>query len=195
MAKKKKIDNTYKRYFNSKKFELIDAFKVNDSFLIGVFKGTLSPLDIVIRYRVKDCKKTTGLYKGWSNQWQPKHIHWTVDMLIKMSHYPNQSKKLISLLNTLWDNTRPNKNKDELIKATNISKWLEVYYKENIDTEVLNSKGTYSLRFLLSIAKLLMQQEKNNKADAYMFKNLLMALEQKQSTHSIVSIATHKKRK
>jgi len=56
---------------------------------------------------------------------------------------------------------------------------------------LLNNKGEYSIKFLILLAKLLMMQEKTNKEDAYMFKNLLKALKEGKSIFKIVSIATH----
>jgi hypothetical protein len=67
-------------------FKLINAFKVNDSYIIGIYEGSLSEYDIVIKYRQK-------LKDGsWSNIRTPKHIHWAVDLLIKMQAEPKKQK-------------------------------------------------------------------------------------------------------
>jgi hypothetical protein len=44
------------------------------------------------------------------------------------------------------------------------------------------------------LAELLMTQEKTNREDAYMFKELLKALESREDIYKIVSIATHRGR-
>lgn len=55
---------------------LLKEFPVNGSFYIGIYQGTISAQDIIIRYRQKE----NGL---WSKPRTPKHIHWAVDILIK----------------------------------------------------------------------------------------------------------------
>ena len=54
----------------------------------------------------------------------------------------------------------------------------------------LAGKGEYSVKFLILIAKLLMVQEKTNRHDAYMFKNLLERLKEHRNIFEIVSTAT-----
>ena len=54
----------------------------------------------------------------------------------------------------------------------------------------LADKGEYSVKFLVLIAKLLMVQEKTNRHDAYMFKNLLEKLKGHRNIFEIVSTAT-----
>ena len=51
--------------------------------------------------------------------------------------------------------------------------------------------GIYSIEFLFRLAFLLMIQEKTNREDAYMFKNLLKALLEQKDLFKIISIATH----
>lgn len=54
----------------------------------------------------------------------------------------------------------------------------------------LAGKGEYSVKFLILIAKLLMVQEKTNRHDAYMFKNLLERIKEHRNIFEIVSTAT-----
>jgi hypothetical protein len=58
----------------------------------------------------------------------------------------------------------------------------------------LANKGEYSIKFLYLIAKLLMIQEKTNCSTAYMFRNLLKALEEHKDIYKIVAVATHNRR-
>ena len=48
---------------------------INGSYILGIYKGSLSDFDILLRYRQKEGGK-------WSRIRTPKHIHWAVDMLI-----------------------------------------------------------------------------------------------------------------
>lgn len=75
MEKKHKCDKeNLKECMKLKNFELIHAFKVNDRYIIGIYKGSLSKYDILIKYRQKT-------EKGWSRIRTPKHIHWAKDFL------------------------------------------------------------------------------------------------------------------
>jgi len=53
------------------------VFEVNGSYIVGVYQGTLSDFDILIKYRHK-------IGGSWSRIRTPKHIHWAVDILIKL---------------------------------------------------------------------------------------------------------------
>ena len=54
----------------------------------------------------------------------------------------------------------------------------------------LAGKGEYSIKFLILLTKLLMLQEKTNREDAYMFKNVLDKLKEHSEIFSLVSTAT-----
>ena len=61
---------------NGKRLPLLAQFPVNAHFIIGIYQGTLSKYDMIIRYR--------QLINGeWTRVRTPKHIHWAVDILIK----------------------------------------------------------------------------------------------------------------
>ena len=53
------------------------VFEVNGSYIIGIYQGSLSEFDILIKYRQK-------LGDRWSRIRTPKHIHWAVEVLIKL---------------------------------------------------------------------------------------------------------------
>lgn len=53
------------------------ATNINGEFILAAYQGTISEYDILIKYR----KRIGG---KWSRIRTPKHIHWTVDILIKM---------------------------------------------------------------------------------------------------------------
>ena len=68
---------------------------INGTYILGIYKGTLSEYDILLKYRQKEDGK-------WSRIRTPKHIHWAVDMLIKHYSEPHETDLLLnSLLNQL----------------------------------------------------------------------------------------------
>jgi len=162
----------------------IHVLQVNDSTIIAVYKGSLSKYDILIKYRQK---LSDG---GWSRIRTPKHIHWTVDILIKMQGYKKLTKKFIDFFIHLWEQTRPidSENKRASLDLENL---LTLNHVEITRFQKLSKKGEYSIRFLILLAKLLMLQEKTNMADAYMFKNLLVSLSKGKDLFDVLSKASH----
>lgn len=158
---------------------LIDAKKIGENYIIGVYKGRLSDFDILIKYKEKQGNK-------WSRIRTPKHIHWAVDMLIKRYHNSDNTQRLIQFLIDEWDN---------LVGITNVHAQeavLNNIMAISIPDELKQlNYGIYSIEFLFRLAFLLMIQEKTNRNDAYMFKNLLLALLEQNDLFKIISIATH----
>lgn len=185
MKKQHKCDKQdLKECMKLKNFELIHAFKVNGEYIIGIYKGTISDYDILIKYRQKT-------EKGWSRIRTPKHIHWAVDILMKMQTEPQKTKEFLNFLLEIWNKIEPINSEEERIKRTNIDYLIEKYQKELNNYKELSKKGEYSVKFLILLAELLMIQEKTNMPNAYMFKKLLEALEKGEDIFNIVSIATH----
>jgi hypothetical protein len=163
----------------------LEVYKINNSYIVAVYQGKLSEYDIILRYRQRT-------YKGWSQIRTPKHIHWAVDMLIKLTHNEKLSRKFLDFLINLWDKTQGFKSEEErkkFLKEENLIKSVE---QEAKNFKELSNFGEYNIKFLILLAKLLMKQEKTNKEDAYMFKNLLEALKEYREIYKIISIATHK---
>ena len=79
----------------------IKSFQVNDSTIIAIYKGFLGPLDILVKYRQK---MKTG---KWSSIRTPKHIHWTVDILMKMQTYEKLMEEFTDFFIDLWNTTKP----------------------------------------------------------------------------------------
>lgn len=158
---------------------LIDAKKIGENYIIGVYKGRLSDFDILIKYKEKQGNK-------WSRIRTPKHIHWAVDMLIKRYHNSDNTQRLIQFLIDEWDN---------LVGITNVQAQetvLNNIMAISIPDELKQlNYGIYSIEFLFRLAFLLMIQEKTNRDNAYMFKNLLLALLEQNDLFKIISIATH----
>jgi len=166
----------------------LKTLTVNGSYLLAIYQGYLSEYDLLIKYRQKEDNR-------WSRIRTPKHIHWAVDILIKMNLERGKTKKFLDFLINYWNNNvspltsvedRSNLLSDDLLNDVN---------REAAQYAELSEKGEYSIKFLLLIAKLLMVQEKTNLNTAYMFKNLLEALKDGEDIFKIISIATHNRRR
>ena len=176
---------------NVKDIEPLTIIKVNDTYILAVYQGSLSEYDLLIRYRQRD-KSTKS---GWSRIRTPKHIHWAVDAIIKMQHNDEETKKFLEFLINLWDTQiQPLKSREERDLLLNVEKLKKEANIEANRYPQLANKGEYSIKFLYLIAKLLMVQEKTNLSNAYMFKKLLEALEAHKDIYKIVSIASHNRK-
>lgn len=158
--------------------------QINGSYIIAVYQGSLSKFDILIKYRQKEGEK-------WSRIRTPKHIHWAVDIMIKMHSEPDTTKRFLEFLIDIWESTTGIKSEEERSKLLNINNLLSELNQKTSEFYELSEKGEYSVKFLLLLAKLLMSQEKTNLDTAYMFGELLKALRAGNDIFKIVSIATH----
>ncbi len=159
---------------------------INNSYLMAAYKGSLSEFDILIKYRQK-------LKNGkWSLIRTPKHIHWAVDVLIKMHNEKELTQQFLDFLLRCWDETQSFKSERERKERLNINNLLQSCQQEITKFEELGKSGEYSIKFLILLAKLLMIQEKTNLETAYMFKRLLQALRSGEDIFKIVSLATHR---
>lgn len=133
---------------------------VFDNYIIYVFQGALSQFDIVIKYR-KDGNRIRT----------PKHIHWVVDILMKMQGNEALTKQYLIAIQNCWNTCVPlSDNKFETLKA------LILDGEENIEINQylpLNNYGEYDVEFLYVLMELLAVQEKTNREDAYMFGNII----------------------
>lgn len=165
----------------------IKTFQVNDSTIIAIYKGSLSPLDILIKYKQK-------LKNGkWSSLRTPKHIHWTVDILMKMQAYKDLTNKFLGFFIVIWENTVPLQNEKQR-QSLDLEAMLNISKTEIKKFRELSKQGEYSVRFLILLAKLLMLQEKTNRADAYMFKRVLDGLKEGKDLFRILATASLAKR-
>ncbi len=145
------------------------AERINGKYIIAVYQGSISPYDILIKYRQLENNK-------WSSIRTPKHIHWAVDILIKMYQDKEKTQSFLNMLIEMWDNTKPIKSVVDRNQKLNIDFLLKDFEENCSEYLTLNNNGEYSIKFLIILAKLLMLQEKTNREDAYMFKNLLETL-------------------
>lgn len=175
-----------------KGIEPLVTIEINDTYILGVYQGTLSDYDLLLRYRQKDSSSKSG----WSRIRTIKHIHWAVDILIKMHYNKEQTKNFINFLINQWDNhIKPLNSNSERNTLLDVKMLKNEANLEAAKYPELANHGEYSIKFLYLIAKLLMIQEKTNLSNAYMFRNLLKALEDYKDIYKIVAIATHKSRR
>lgn len=162
------------------------AERVNGKYIVAVYQGNLSQYDILIKYRqLEDAK--------WSLIRTPKHIHWAVDILIKMYQDKDKTQSFLDMLIEMWNNTKGIKSIDQRNEVLNIDFLLKDFERNCSEYLTLNNDGEYSIKFLLVLAKLLMLQEKTNREDAYMFKRLLETLKNCDgSIWKMVSTATYR---
>ena len=97
--------------------------QINGRFILAVYQGSISQYDILIKYRQKENDK-------WSSIRTPKHIHWAVDMLIKMHEDRETTKRFLEFLMQLWNKIQPVRTDDERTKALSIESLLEENQKE-----------------------------------------------------------------
>ena len=148
-----------KKFMNFKKegkiIEPLEVFAL-DSIIVGVYQGSLSEYDILIKYRQKNRDGK------WSRIRTPKHIHWAVDLLIKMHANREAIKKFLDFLIEIWNQAMPIKSEEERDKILDIKNLLEVHKDKIEEYQEISNFGEYRIEFLILLAKLLMIQEKTN---------------------------------
>lgn len=146
-------------------------------YIIYVFRGNLSQFDIVIKYKKDGTRIRT-----------PKHIHWVVDILMKMQGNEALTKRYLRAIQNCWNACVPLINND----YTTLKALIE-NGENDIDVEqyfLLNAFGEYDVEFLYVLMELLAVQEKTNRADAYMFGKIIEELmEADRDIFKIISTA------
>lgn len=146
-------------------------------YIIYVFQGKLSQFDIVIKYK-KDGKHIRT----------PKHIHWVVDILMKIQGNEELTKKYLSAIQNCWNTCVPLSNNDfetlkNLVQNGEKDIKIEQYF-------ALNAFGEYDVEFLYVLMELLAVQEKTNRVDASMFGKIIEELlEADRDIFKIISTA------
>jgi hypothetical protein len=167
----------------------LQIYYINEKFILAVYQGKLSPLDMLLRYRQKIKDKNGN--SVWSSIRTPKHIHWAVDILIKMHQERGLVEGFLDFLIKIWNETNQQESESQRAEAIKTENLIPKTEEESKTFYDLNKYGEYSIKFLILLAKLLMQQEKNNMKDAYFFKRLLDELKEGKDIFRIVSIASH----
>ncbi len=109
-----------RKYRKRRTEKSIMDIKVNDSYTIYVFKGSLSPNDIVVQYSKNGGRART-----------PKHIHWVIDMLLKEQKNHKDVISFIKCMQKTWDEIIGlESNKYITLKETLL------HYKNKVDKEI-----------------------------------------------------------
>jgi len=160
----------------------ISVIKINDDFILAIYRGRKSPSDILIRFRQK-LKNDK-----WSSIRTPKHIHWTVDILMKMAQDQFLTKQFLEELLKIWEEITPMSEIDR--ENLELNELLS-YDKETLERfKDLSKYGEYNVKFLLLLARLLMLQGKTNYPDGQLFQTLLRKLKEGEDIFSILQTAT-----
>ena len=146
-------------------------------YIIYVFQGNLSQFDIVIKYK-KDGKRIRTT----------KHIHWVVDILMKMQGNEELTKEYLLAIQNCWNTCVPLSNNDfDTLKDLIETGEKDIKIGQFFD---LNVFGEYDVEFLYVLMELLAVQEKTNRADAYMFGKIIEELlETDRDIFKIISTA------
>ncbi len=131
-----------------------------DNYTLYVFNGNLSAFDILIKYKKGDLRIRT-----------PKHIHWAVDMLIKLQCQKRLANKFLNKVKGIWNTCSPLQNNDFDTLKSLVENGMEQIELEQY--EKLSSCGEYPVDFLFVLMLLLSTQEKTNRSDAYMFGSII----------------------
>lgn len=150
---------------------------VFSEYIIFVFQGTLSEFDILVKYRKDGTRIRT-----------PKHIHWVVDVLMKMQAKEALTKKFLEKIRICWNESEPLRSNDFYTLKELIEDGEE---RVNIDEfKALDKFGEYDVEFLYVLMELLSVQEKTNRNDAYLFGEIIeQLLETEKDIFSIISKA------
>lgn len=168
--------------------KLLQLYKLGDEYVVAVFQGRISEYDMIVKFRQYDKTDST-----WSRFRQPKHIHWTVDVLIKQEY--NMTIINIFLVNLLndWDNRNiiPHltsaEERDDFLKPEKLLRYVYIEAEQYNDNKL---RGEYPIPFLILVSRILMVQERTNREDAYMFKELLESLKEHKDLYTVISKAT-----
>lgn len=109
-----------RKYRKRRTEKSIMDIKVNDSYTIYVFKGSLSPNDIVVQYSKNGGRART-----------PKHIHWVIDMLLKEQKNHNDVITFIKCMQKTWDEIVGLESNDYTTLRDTLLK-----YKNRVDREI-----------------------------------------------------------
>lgn len=160
---------------NGKELNSIIDIIFDNKYKLYVFQGILSENDIIIKYTEEGKRVRT-----------PKHIHWAVDLLLKLQFERELTRNFINEIKKEWNNCKPLEKNDAISLMTLVDNYVDITDISRYKS--LNNYGEYNVEFLVVLMTLLMTQEKTNRNDAYMFGNVLdKLLEDELDIFSIMS--------
>ncbi|WRQ72873.1 MAG: hypothetical protein BME93_03460 [Methanosarcinales archaeon Met12] len=146
---------------------------------IYVFPGQLSPNDIWIKFRNFNTPR--------SQIRTPKHIHWTVDILIKKFGDSNLTNEFLNNMIARWEQITPLPDRTMQTIRNNLVKSRDNQFITHYQD--LNNHGFFDIEFLTHLMELLMLQEKTNNPNAFMFIGVVDKLLNSNDLYSILSKA------
>lgn len=151
-----------------------------EGYKVAAFQGSLSPNDILVKYKTPDSRLRT-----------PKHVHWAVDILMKIQGDRELTRVFLSELQSIWDNSASLHSNDfETLKNL-----VETSMQDLDRFNSLNDYGEYNVAFLYVLMVLLSAQEKTNNPDAYMFGKVITGLlEEQLDIFKVISAADYRGR-
>lgn len=109
-----------KKYKNNNTEKSIMDIKIDETYTVYVFKGSLSKNDIVIKYS-----------KAGKRMRTPKNIHWVIDVLLKEQKNHNDVITFIECMQKMWDNIQGLSSNDFISLKDTLIK-----YKKQVDKEI-----------------------------------------------------------
>lgn len=147
------------------KIKSFKHFVMEDGILLAMFQGNRGDnpeLDFILKFLQPGAK---------SRLRTPKHMHWVVDLLLKMETYRKDVCEIINFYKNYYNKVKPfqtlEERKNYIPKTPNEIK--RKYSK-------LNHKGTYSLEYVAHLIELFIICEKQSPRDYKMFEDLLNTL-------------------
>lgn len=148
----------------------IDSKKLNDNYIIAIYKGKHTDFDFRIGYREKNGD-------NWRDVRQPRHIHWAIEILLK--RYKNKrivTRALKRLLELWWctEGVHSYSKRNNVLKSIPLEEFES--FKEYTD-----------LYFWMIFIYLLMIQEKTNYDDSNRIPKILQGVLSGKDNYSIIS--------
>lgn len=142
-----------------------------DNIIIFVLPGEKSKFDFRVKYKEPNKRER-----------QPKHIHFIIDLYIKLTKNEELTLKLIDYIIDVIKKIKP-------VEA--YPPELQIFNKSELTNfEELNNYGEYSVEFIFAALELIMIQEKTNYPDGTINLTLFQKFREKADIFSIVSAAT-----
>lgn len=170
---------TVRRRGNPNPITSILDIDFNNGLFIYVFPGQLSQNDIWLKFKDFNIPRTQIR--------TPKHIHWTVDLLIKKDNDPTLTDRFLNAMLQRWNtvNSLPNRTYTTILNNLTLSRnqsFIDYY-------NPLNPYGFFTMEFLTHLMELLMLQEITNNPNAYMFRDVVNALLTSDDLYGIIAKA------
>nr|MBI4156885.1 hypothetical protein [Candidatus Woesearchaeota archaeon] len=147
------------------------VYVTEEDIIIYVLPGEKSTNDFRVKYK-----------QPGKRERQPKHIHFIIDLYIKLTKNEELTLKLVDYIINVIKNVKPVESYPPKLQIFNKS--------ELVNFEELNRYGEYSIEFIFAAFELIMIQEKTNYPNGTFNLNLFQKFREKGDIFSVVSAAT-----